>query len=418
MPGSRPKWLQKLEQASGGSVSRPMAAPLPSLARRHDGNIIGIHFGDAHCSAAIMQDAAPALIAGPDGAVIIPPLVSFTREGTPLVGPAAKRRMVTDPERTIYGIRSLIGRRYDDPVVAKIKNLVPYRIVEATNGDACIELEGAQHSPRQIAALILQALKNAVESSLDRAIEQAVITVPARFDDTSRQAVKDAGKAAGFDAVHIIDEPVAAALAYGLGKQKAGPIAVYDLGGTSFDISILEIADGQFTVKATGGDLFLGGEDFDKRLVDYLADTFRKEHGIDLRDDPIALQRLKEAAEKAKIDLSSGTQTEIDLQYISAVASGPLHLTMTITRAAFEKLTGNLIQKTIRSCQQTFDRAGIEPASVSDVVLTSGMTRMPKVRAVVKDLFGKEPLTVIDPATAVVAGAAIFAVTSGNIAIK
>ena len=326
-----------------------------------------------------------------------------------LVGQPAKRQAVTNPEKTIFAVKRLIGRRYDDPMVEKDKKLVPYKITRASNGDAWVEADGKTYSPSQISAFILQKMKETAESYLGQKVEQAVITVPAYFNDAQRQATKDAGKIAGLEVLRIINEPTAAALAYGLDKTKTGTIAVYDLGGGTFDISILEIGDGVFEVKSTNGDTFLGGEDFDMRLVNYLADEFQKEQGIDLRRDKLALQRLKESAEKAKIELSSTTQTEINLPFITADQAGPKHLTMKLTRAKFEALVDDLIQKTIQPCRQALKDAGISPAEINEVVLVGGMTRMPKVQEVVKQLFGKEPHKGVNPDEVVAIGAAIQA---------
>jgi molecular chaperone DnaK len=316
---------------------------------------------------------------------------------------------VTNPERTIFAVKRLIGRRYDDPMVDKDKKLVPYKIMKAGNGDAWVEAEGKTYSPSQISAFILQKMKETAESYLGQKVDQAVITVPAYFNDAQRQATKDAGKIAGLEVLRIINEPTAAALAYGLDKQKSGTIAVYDLGGGTFDVSILEIGDGVFEVKSTNGDTFLGGEDFDMRLVSYLADEFQKEQGIDLRRDKLALQRLKESAEKAKIELSSTTQTEINLPFITADASGPKHLTMKLTRAKFEALVDDLVQKTVEPCRQALKDAGLSAAEINEVVLVGGMTRMPKVQEVVKQLFGKEPHKGVNPDEVVAIGAAIQA---------
>ena len=338
-----------------------------------------------------------------------PSIVAFSEDGERLVGQPAKRQAVTNPERTIFAVKRLIGRRYDDPMVEKDKKLVPYKIVRASNGDAWVEIEGKTYSPSQISAFILQKMKETAEAYLGQKVEQAVITVPAYFNDAQRQATKDAGKIAGLEVMRIINEPTAAALAYGLDKQKAGTIAVYDLGGGTFDISILEIGDGVFEVKSTNGDTFLGGEDFDMRLVNYLADEFQKEQGIDLRRDKLALQRLKESAEKAKIELSSTTQTEINLPFITADASGPKHLTMKLTRAKFEALVDDLVQKTVEPCRQALKDAGLSAAEINEVVLVGGMTRMPKVQEVVKQLFGKEPHKGVNPDEVVAVGAAIQA---------
>ena len=333
----------------------------------------------------------------------------FTDDGERLVGQPAKRQAVTNPERTFFAVKRLIGRRYDDPMVEKDKKLVPYKIVKASNGDAWVEADGKTYSPSQVSAFILQKMKETAEAHLGQKVEQAVITVPAYFNDAQRQATKDAGKIAGLEVLRIINEPTAAALAYGLDKTKTGTIAVYDLGGGTFDVSILEIGDGVFEVKSTNGDTFLGGEDFDMRLVSYLADEFQKEQGINLRNDKLALQRLKEAAEKAKIELSSTTQTEINLPFITADQTGPKHLTMKLTRAKFEALVDDLVQKTIEPCRKALKDAGLTAAEIGEVVLVGGMTRMPKVQEVVKQLFGKEPHKGVNPDEVVAIGAAIQA---------
>jgi molecular chaperone DnaK len=330
-------------------------------------------------------------------------------DGERLVGQPAKRQAVTNPERTFFAVKRLIGRRYDDPMVEKDKKLVPYKIVKASNGDAWVEADGKTYSPSQVSAFILQKMKETAEAHLGQKVDQAVITVPAYFNDAQRQATKDAGKIAGLEVLRIINEPTAAALAYGLDKSKTGTIAVYDLGGGTFDVSILEIGDGVFEVKSTNGDTFLGGEDFDMRLVSYLADEFQKEQGINLRNDKLALQRLKEAAEKAKIELSSTTQTEINLPFITADQTGPKHLTMKLTRSKFEALVDDLVQKTIEPCRKALKDAGLTAAEIGEVVLVGGMTRMPKVQEVVKQLFGKEPHKGVNPDEVVAIGAAIQA---------
>ena len=371
--------------------------------------VIGIDLGTTNSCVAVMEGKTPKVIENAEGMRTTPSIVAFTDEGERLVGQPAKRQAVTNPERTIFAVKRLIGRRYDDPMVEKDKKLVPYKIVRASNGDAWVEIEGKSYSPSQISAFILQKMKETAEAYLGSKVEQAVITVPAYFNDAQRQATKDAGKIAGLEVLRIINEPTAAALAYGLDKSKTGMIAVYDLGGGTFDISILEIGDGVFEVKSTNGDTFLGGEDFDMRLVNYLADEFQKEQGIDLRRDKLALQRLKESAEKAKIELSSTTQTEINLPFITADASGPKHLTMKLTRAKFEALVDDLIQKTIEPCRQALKDAGLSAAEINEVVLVGGMTRMPKVQEVVKQLFGKEPHKGVNPDEVVAVGAAIQA---------
>jgi molecular chaperone DnaK len=373
------------------------------------GKVIGIDLGTTNSCVAVMEGKTPKVIENAEGMRTTPSIVAFTDDGERLVGQPAKRQAVTNPERTIFAVKRLIGRRYDDPMVEKDKKLVPYKIVRASNGDAWVEIEGKTYSPSQISAFILQKMKETAEAYLGQKVEQAVITVPAYFNDAQRQATKDAGKIAGLEVLRIINEPTAAALAYGLDKQKTGTIAVYDLGGGTFDVSILEIGDGVFEVKSTNGDTFLGGEDFDMRLVSYLADEFQKEQGIDLRRDKLALQRLKEAAEKAKIELSSTTQTEINLPFITADASGPKHLTMKLTRAKFEALVDDLIQKTVEPCRRALKDAGLSAAEINEVVLVGGMTRMPKVQEVVKQLFGKEPHKGVNPDEVVAVGAAIQA---------
>src|SRR5690349_5828962 len=373
------------------------------------GKVIGIDLGTTNSCVAVMEGKAPKVIDNAEGMRTTPSIVAFSDDGERLVGQPAKRQAVTNPEKTFFAVKRLIGRRYDDPMVEKDKKLVPYKIARASNGDAWVEADGKSYSPSQISAFILQKMKETAEAYLGQKVEQAVITVPAYFNDAQRQATKDAGKIAGLDVLRIINEPTAAALAYGLDKQKSGTIAVYDLGGGTFDISILEIGDGVFEVKSTNGDTFLGGEDFDMRLVNYLADEFQKEQGIDLRKDKLALQRLKESAEKAKIELSSTTQTEINLPFITADASGPKHLTMKLTRAKFEALVDDLIQKTIQPCKQAMKDAGITAAEVNEVVRVGGMSRMPKVQEIVKQLFGKEPHKGVNPDEVVAIGAAIQA---------
>jgi molecular chaperone DnaK len=371
--------------------------------------VIGIDLGTTNSCVAVMEGKTPKVIENAEGMRTTPSIVAFTDEGERLVGQPAKRQAVTNPERTIFAVKRLIGRRYDDPMVEKDKKLVPYQITRASNGDAWVEIEGKTYSPSQISAFVLQKMKETAEAYLGTKVEQAVITVPAYFNDAQRQATKDAGKIAGLEVLRIINEPTAAALAYGLDKNKSGTIAVYDLGGGTFDISILEIGDGVFEVKSTNGDTFLGGEDFDMRLVNYLADEFQKEQGIDLRRDKLALQRLKESAEKAKIELSSTTQTEINLPFITADATGPKHLTMKLTRAKFEALVDDLIQKTIEPCKLALKDAGLSAAEINEVVLVGGMTRMPKVQEIVKQLFGKEPHKGVNPDEVVAVGAAIQA---------
>ncbi|MDE2601558.1 MAG: molecular chaperone DnaK [Bradyrhizobium sp.] len=373
------------------------------------GKVIGIDLGTTNSCVAVMDGKTAKVIENAEGMRTTPSIVAFSDDGERLVGQPAKRQAVTNPERTFFAVKRLVGRRYDDPMVEKDKKLVPYKIVKASNGDAWVEADGKTYSPSQISAFILQKMKETAEAHLGQKVEQAVITVPAYFNDAQRQATKDAGKIAGLEVLRIINEPTAAALAYGLDKSKAGTIAVYDLGGGTFDVSILEIGDGVFEVKSTNGDTFLGGEDFDMRLVNYLADEFQKEQGINLRNDKLALQRLKEAAEKAKIELSSTTQTEINLPFITADQTGPKHLTMKLTRSKFEALVDDLIQKTIEPCRKALKDAGLTAAEVGEVVLVGGMTRMPKVQEVVKQLFGKEPHKGVNPDEVVAIGAAIQA---------
>jgi molecular chaperone DnaK len=371
--------------------------------------VIGIDLGTTNSCVAVMEGKASKVIENSEGRNTTPSIVAFTDDGERLVGQPAKRQAVTNPERTFFAVKRLIGRRYDDPMVEKDKKLVPYKIVRASNGDAWLEADGKTYSPSQISAFVLQKMKETAEANLGQKVTQAVITVPAYFNDAQRQATKDAGKIAGLEVLRIINEPTAAALAYGLDKQKNGTIAVYDLGGGTFDVSILEIGDGVFEVKSTNGDTFLGGEDFDMRLVNYLADEFQKEQGIDLRRDKLALQRLKEAAEAAKIELSSTTQTEINLPYITADATGPKHLALKLTRSKFEALVDDLIQKTVEPCRVALKDAGLTAGEINEVVLVGGMTRMPKVQEVVKRFFGKEPHKGVNPDEVVAVGAAIQA---------
>jgi molecular chaperone DnaK len=371
--------------------------------------VIGIDLGTTNSCVAVMEGKTPKVIENAEGARTTPSIVAFTDDGERLVGQPAKRQSVTNPERTFFAIKRLIGRTFDDPMTKKDIGLVPYKIVRAANGDAWVTAEGKQYSPSQISAFVLQKMKETAEAYLGQPVSRAVITVPAYFNDAQRQATKDAGKIAGLEVLRIINEPTAAALSYGLDKKGSGVIAVYDLGGGTFDISILEIGDGVFEVKSTNGDTFLGGEDFDTRLVEYLADEFKKDNGIDLRRDKLALQRLKEAAEKAKIELSSATQTEINLPYITADAAGPKHLTLKLTRAKFEALVDDLIQKTVEPCRKALKDAGLSAGEINEVVLVGGMTRMPKVQDVVKSFFGKEPHKGVNPDEVVAIGAAIQA---------
>jgi len=371
--------------------------------------VIGIDLGTTNSCVAIMDGKQAKVIENAEGARTTPSMVAFTEDGERLVGQPAKRQAVTNPDNTLFAVKRLIGRRFSDPTVAKDKEMVPFKIVEGKNGDAWVEARGEKYSPSQISAYVLQKMKETAESYLGEKVEKAVITVPAYFNDSQRQATKDAGKIAGLDVLRIINEPTAAALAYGLDKDTAKTIAVYDLGGGTFDVSILEIEDGLFEVKSTNGDTFLGGEDFDLRLVDYLATEFNKDQGIDLRNDKLALQRLKEAAEKAKIELSSASQTEINLPYITADASGPKHLALKLSRAKFEGLVEDLIQRTVEPCRNALKDAGISAAEIDEVVLVGGMTRMPKVIDTVKQFFGKEPHKGVNPDEVVAMGAAIQA---------
>lgn len=369
--------------------------------------VIGIDLGTTNSCVAIMEGKEARVIENAEGARTTPSMVAFTSTGERLVGQAAKRQAVTNPENTLFAIKRLIGRRYDDPVTQKDKGLVPYKIVEGANGDAWVEVAGKKYSPSEISAFILQKMKETAESFLGEKVTQAVITVPAYFNDSQRQATKDAGKIAGLEVLRIINEPTAAALSYGLDKKAGEIIAVYDLGGGTFDVSILEIGDGVFEVKSTNGDTFLGGEDFDQRLIDYLADEFKKEQGIDLRKDKLALQRLKEAAEKAKIELSSAMQTDVNLPFITADASGPKHLNVNLTRAKFESLVEDLVQRTVKPCQAALKDAGVTASQIDEVILVGGMTRMPKISETVKSFFGKEPHRGVNPDEVVALGAAI-----------
>ena len=369
--------------------------------------VIGIDLGTTNSCVAVMEGKTPKVIENAEGARTTPSIVAFNAEGETLVGQPAKRQGVTNPENTFFAIKRLIGRRMEDPMVAKDKKLVPYNIIKADNGDAWVESRGTKYAPSQISAFTLTKMKETAERYLGEPVTQAVITVPAYFNDSQRQATKDAGKIAGLEVLRIINEPTAAALAYGLDKRDGGTIAVYDLGGGTFDVSILEIGDGVFEVKSTNGDTFLGGEDFDMRIVDFLADEFKKEQAIDLRKDKLALQRLREAAEKAKVELSSAMQTEINLPFITADASGPKHLAVKLTRAKLESLVDDLIQKTVEPCRQAMKDAGVTAAQIDEVVLVGGMTRMPKVIEVVKSFFGKEPHKGVNPDEVVAIGAAI-----------
>jgi molecular chaperone DnaK len=375
--------------------------------------VIGIDLGTTNSCVAVMEGGKPKVIENSEGARTTPSVVAFTKDGERLIGQPAKRQAVTNPDNTVFAVKRLIGRRFDDPITKKDTELVPYKIVKGPNGDAWVNAGGKDYSPSQISAFILQKMKETAEAYLGETVTQAVITVPAYFNDAQRQATKDAGQIAGLEVLRIINEPTAAALAYGLEKNDGKTIAVYDLGGGTFDISILEIGDGVFEVKSTNGDTFLGGEDFDAKIVEYLADKFKQKEGIDLRTDRLALQRLKEAAEKAKIELSSAATTEINQPFITARMEGgqttPLHLVETISRADLEKLVGDLINRTLEPCKKALKDAGIEAKQIDDVVLVGGMTRMPRVREVVKEFFGKEPHTGVNPDEVVAMGAAIQA---------
>src|SRR6266853_1833678 len=371
--------------------------------------VIGIDLGTTNSCVAVMEGKDVKVIENSEGARTTPSMVAFTESGERLVGQAAKRQAVTNPENTFFAIKRLIGRRFTDPMDKKDMDLVPYKIITGDNGDAWVESRGKKYAPSQISAFILQKMKETAEAYLGETVEQAVITVPAYFNDSQRQATKDAGKIAGLEVLRIINEPTAAALAYGLDKTKSGTIAVYDLGGGTFDISILEIGDGVFEVKSTNGDTFLGGEDFDKKIIDYLADEFRKEQGIDLRNDRLALQRLKEAAEKAKIELSSSVQTDVNLPFITADQHGPKHLNIKLTRSKLEALVDDLIQRTIGPCGNALKDAGLRASEIDEVILVGGMTRMPKVIETVKQFFGKEPNRSVNPDEVVAIGAAIQA---------
>jgi molecular chaperone DnaK len=370
---------------------------------------IGIDLGTTNSCVAVMEGSKARVIENAEGARTTPSMVAFTDDGDVLVGQPAKRQSITNPENTVYAIKRLIGRRYEDPITEKDKTMVPYHIVRGDNGDAWVEIKGKKYSPSQISAFILTKMKETAEANLGGKVTQSVITVPAYFNDAQRQATKDAGRIAGLEVLRIINEPTAAALAYGLDKKGSGKIAVYDLGGGTFDISILEIGDGVFEVKATNGDTFLGGEDFDNRIMDYLAEEFRKEQGIDLRKDRLALQRLKDAAEKAKIELSSATQTDVNLPFITADQNGPKHLNIKLSRAKLEALVDDLIERTIGPCQAALKDANLQASDINEVVLVGGQTRMPKVQETVQKLFGREPHKGVNPDEVVAIGAAIQA---------
>ncbi|MDG1996335.1 MAG: molecular chaperone DnaK, partial [Emcibacteraceae bacterium] len=371
--------------------------------------VIGIDLGTTNSCVSIMDGAKPKVIENAEGGRTTPSMVAFAEDGEKLVGMAAKRQAVTNAENTLFAIKRMIGRSFDDPATKKDIEMVPYKIIKSDSNDAWVEVRGDKMSPSQVSALILQKMKETAEQYLGEPVTQAVITVPAYFNDAQRQATKDAGKIAGLEVLRIINEPTAAALAYGLDKNDGKTIAVYDLGGGTFDVSILEIGDGVFEVKSTNGDTFLGGEDFDMRLVEYLAAEFKKENGIDLKGDKMALQRLKEAAEKAKIELSSATQTEINLPFITADASGPKHLTLKLTRAKLEALVADLLKRTVKPCAAAIKDAGISASEIDEVVLVGGMTRMPKVVETVKEFFGKDPHQGVNPDEVVAMGAAIQA---------
>jgi len=369
--------------------------------------VIGIDLGTTNSCVAIMESGDARVIENAEGARTTPSMVAFSKNGERLVGQSAKRQAVTNPTDTLYAVKRLIGRRFDDPMVQKDINLAPFKIVRGDNGDAWVDAGGSKQAPQQISAYVLGKMKETAESYLGDKVTQAVITVPAYFNDAQRQATKEAGRIAGLEVLRIINEPTAAALAYGMDKKNGGTIAVYDLGGGTFDVSVLEIGDGVFEVKSTNGDTFLGGEDFDQRVIDYLADEFRKENGIDLRSDKLALQRLKEAAEKAKIELSSSKQTEINLPFITADASGPKHLVLQLSRAKLESLVDDLIQRTLEPCKNALKDAGLNAGEIDEVILVGGMTRMPKVIEAVKGFFGKEPARNVNPDEVVAIGAAI-----------
>ena len=369
--------------------------------------VIGIDLGTTNSCVAVMEGSTAKVIPNAEGANTTPSIVAFSPSGERLVGQSAKRQAVTNPENTLFAIKRLIGRNFNDPMVQKDINLVPYKIVKNGNGDAWVDASGKSYSPSEISAFILIKMKETAEAYLGEKVTQAVITVPAYFNDSQRQATKDAGKIAGLEVLRIINEPTAAALAYGLEKKKTGTVAIYDLGGGTFDVSVLEIGDGVFEVKSTNGDTFLGGEDFDARIIDFLCDEFKKEQGIDLRNDRLALQRLKEAAEKAKIELSSATQTEVNLPFITADQAGPKHLSVKLTRAKLEALVDELVQRTVEPCRKALSDAGLKANEIDEVILVGGMTRMPKIIETVKSFFGREPHRGVNPDEVVAVGAAI-----------
>ncbi|MFT8886808.1 MAG: molecular chaperone DnaK, partial [Acetobacter papayae] len=378
--------------------------------------VIGIDLGTTNSCVAVREGNETKVIENSEGARTTPSMVAFTEGGEMLVGQAAKRQAVTNPANTLYAVKRLIGRRFDDATVQKDKGMVPYSIVKGDNGDAWVEARGTKYAPSQISAFVLGKMKETAEAYLGEKVTQAVITVPAYFNDAQRQATKDAGKIAGLEVLRIINEPTAAALAYGLEKKSGGTVAVYDLGGGTFDVSVLEISDGVIEVKSTNGDTFLGGEDFDNRVIAFLADEFKREQGIDLRSDKLALQRLKEAAEKAKIELSSSKETEINLPFITADASGPKHLVLKLTRAKLESLVDDLVQRTLEPCKAALKDAGLSASQIDEVILVGGMTRMPKVIETVKSFFGKDPARNVNPDEVVAIGAAIQgAVLKGDV---
>ena len=378
--------------------------------------VIGIDLGTTNSCVSVMEGKQGKVIENAEGARTTPSMVAYSDNGERLVGQAAKRQAVTNPENTLFAIKRLIGRRYDDEALSRNRSTLPYNVIQAENGDAWIEARGNKNSPSQVSAFILQKMKETAEAYLGESVTQAVVTVPAYFNDSQRQATKDAGKIAGLEVLRIINEPTAAALAYGLEKKGTGIVAVYDLGGGTFDISILEIGDGVFEVKSTNGDTFLGGEDFDSRIIDYLADEFQKEQGIDLRSDRMALQRLKEAAEKAKVELSSTTQTEVNLPFITADQTGPKHLNIKLTRAKLEALVEGLVERTVGPCKAALKDAGLKPSEIDEVILVGGMTRMPKIIETVKNLFGRDPNRGVNPDEVVAVGAAIQAgVLAGDV---
>ncbi|MBL4748347.1 MAG: molecular chaperone DnaK [Magnetovibrio sp.] len=396
---------QRFRERSGAVTQ--IAGCSPNTEKKDMSKVIGIDLGTTNSCVAIMEGGEAKVLENAEGTRTTPSMVAFTDSGERLVGQPAKRQAVTNPADTLYAIKRLIGRRYDDPLTKKDMDLVSYKIVKGDNDDAWVESAGNKYSPSQVSAFILQKMKETAENYTGETVTQAVITVPAYFNDSQRQATKDAGKIAGLEVLRIINEPTAAALAYGLDKKDCGIVAVYDLGGGTFDVSILEIGDGVFEVKSTNGDTFLGGEDFDAVIIGYLADEFKKEQGINLREDKLALQRLKEAAEKAKIELSSATQTDVNLPFITADASGPKHLNVKLTRAKLENLVGDLIQRTIKPCKAALKDAGLKASDIEEVILVGGMTRMPKVQEVVKEFFGREPHKGVNPDEVVAIGAAI-----------